>query len=84
MSKLINDAEASEIKRWLEWSAFNCVEPHVECKSCKYKEVCNTYVKVDLYKEALALIEHLETKLNERNSLLAVLGVTVPDKEKEK
>lgn len=54
-----------------------CRHPHTGCKRCAYhgEILCDDKLKRD----ASALIAHMDKTITERDALLAVLGVGVPE-----
>ena len=61
-SEKINGRTPEEIKRGLRWIAHDCDDSGEYCSECECVEECHKLVEDDVARDALALIEHLETR----------------------
>ena len=60
MTDLINGRTPEEIKRWLRWATYRCVQTEDRCATCEYRDDCGEYCGSNTYEEALAYIDQLE------------------------
>ena len=62
MGMVINGRTPEEIKRWLRWATYRCMQTEDRCATCEYQKDCGEYCGSDTYEEALAYIQHLEAQ----------------------
>lgn len=75
MSELINGKTAAQIKVGLKCE--------IKCSLCSYHDLVleGKGCAYQAQRDAVELIERLETKVARRDELLKVMGVTVPEEE---
>lgn len=78
MNELINGRTPDEIKRWLRWATYSCMQTEDRCETCEYRDDCGEYCGSDTYKEALAYIEQLEVALKCEQVARTVLMEDMP------
>lgn len=75
MSEMINGKGVDAIHNALQY----CAHPHAWCSRCAYygEILCED----KLHRDAAELIRQQGKMIEERNALLAVMGVSVPEEE---
>lgn len=77
---LINGRTPEEIKRVTEWACYSC--GGAECDDCAFRDVCTIENRDRAVQDALALIQWLEQRIEKQNALLALMGITFPEDNK--